>query len=128
MSIEKLLDHKCNIYHLRKTQKSPGFGLPPSEAFDYPEKPDEKEIICHFGIESLDTRTEQKNPQNVLQEKIKLTLPIGTDIRINDKIVDCESGLEYMAERPKPVRNHHIFVYIKRTKEQEALGWLKQTK
>lgn len=77
---------------------------------------------------SINSRTEQKNPQNILQEKIKLTLPIGTDIRINDKIVDCESGLEYTAERPKPIRNHHIFVYIKRTNKQEALGWLKQMK
>ena len=121
MAFIDLLDHKCNIYHLKKTEKSPGFGLQPSEVFDYPENPDEKEVICHFGVESLETSVEQKNPQNVLREKIKLTLPIETDIRINDKIVDCESGLEYTAERPKPVRNHHIFVYIKRTKEQEAL-------
>lgn len=121
MAFLDLLDHKCDIYHLGKTKKSPGFNLPPSEVFGYPDKPDEHDIPCHFGVESLDTRTEQKNPQNVLHEKIKLTLPIGTDVRINDKITDLESGLEYTAERPKNIRNHHIFVYIKRTKEQEAL-------
>ena len=48
-------------------------------------------------------------------------MSIGTDIRINDKVVDCETGLEYTAERPRNIRDHHIFVYIKRTKEQEAL-------
>ena len=121
MSLENLLNHKCDIYHLSKTKKSPGFGLQPSIVSGYPDKPDEKGVICHFGVESLETSVTQKNPQNILQEKIKLTLPVGTDVRINDKIVDCESGLEYTAERPKPIRNHHIFVYIKRTKEQEAL-------
>ena len=121
MAFLDLLDHKCDIYHLSKTKKSPGFGLQPSEVSEYPKKPDEKGVICHFGVESLETNVTQKNPQNVLQEKIKLTLPVGTNVRINDKIVDCESGFEYTAERPKTIRNHHIFVYIKRTKEQEAI-------
>lgn len=121
MSIENLLDHKCDIYHLRKTESSPGYGLPSSPSFDYPDKPDEKQIICHFGIESLEADVEQKQPQNVLNEKIKLTLPIGTNVLINDKIVDCNSGFEYTAQRPRNIRGHHIFVYIKRIKEQEAL-------
>lgn len=121
MAFLDMLDHKCDIYHLTKTAKSPGFGLSASPSFGYPEKPDEKEVVCHFGIESLDAGTEQKQPQNILHEKIKLTLPIGTDIRINDKVIDCCSGFEYTAEKPRNIRGHHIFVYIKRRKEQEAL-------
>ena len=56
-----------------------------------------------------------------MEAKTKLTLPIGTDVRINDKIVDCATRLEYTAEQPVNVRNHHIFVYIKRNTGQEAL-------
>lgn len=121
MAIEDLLDHKCDIYHLKGSDNSVGYGLPDSQLFAYPEKPDEEAVPCHFGIESLDAGTEQKNPQNILREKVKLTLPSGTDIRINDKIVECDTGLEYTAEKPRNIRDHHIFVYIKRTKEQEAL-------
>ncbi len=121
MSIEKLFDHKCDIYHLRKTESVMNYGLPSSESFDYTDAPDEKSVPCHFGIESLDTEVTQKNPQNILQERIKLALPYGTDIRINDRIIDCASGLEYTAERPRNIRNHHIFVYVSRRKEQEAL-------
>ncbi|MGN1480751.1 DUF3599 family protein [Porcipelethomonas sp.] len=121
MAIEDLLDHKCDIYHLKKINKSVGFGLSESISFEYGDIPDLKNVICHFGVESLDSSVEQKAPKNILNEKIKLTLPIGTDIRINDKVVDCNSGLEYTAERPRNIRNNHIFVYIKRTKEQEAL-------
>ena len=116
MSLDNLLDHKCDIYHLKKSKSTVGYGLS-----DYGDIPDLKNVICHFGVESLDSSVEQKNPQNILTERIKLTLPIGTDIRINDKVVDCETGLEYTAERPRNIRGHHIFVYIKRTKEQEAL-------
>lgn len=121
MSFEKLLDHACDIYHLKKRTEFPGYGLPASDGFGYPDKPDIKALKCHFGVESLDTDVTQKNPQNVLHERIKLTLPAGTDIRINDKVVDCESGLEYTAERPRNIREHHIFVYVSRRKEQEAL-------
>lgn len=121
MSLENLLDHKCDIYHLKKSKSTVGYGLPDTVSFDYGDVPNLKNVICHFGVESLDSSVEQKNPQNVLKEKIKLTLPIGTDIRINDKVVDCDTGLEYTAEKPRNIRDHHIFVYIKRTKEQEAL-------
>lgn len=121
MSFDGLLNHKCDIYHLVKSDVTVGYGLPSSPAFDYPIEPDEPEISCHFGIESLDSEVAQKNPQNVLREKIKLTLPIGTDIRINDKVVDCATGLEYTAERPRNIREHHLFVYVHRVKEQEAL-------
>lgn len=121
MSLDNLLDHKCDIYHLKKSKSTVGYGLSDTVSFDYGDIPDLKNVICHFGVESLDSSVEQKNPQNILTERIKLTLSIGTDIRINDKVVDCETGLEYTAERPRNIRGHHIFVYIKRTKEQEAL-------
>lgn len=121
MSLENLLDHKCDIYHLKKSKSTVGYGLPDTVSFNYGDVPDLKNVTCHFEVESLDSSVEQKNPQNILTERIKLTLPIGTDIRINDKVVDCETGLEYTAERPRNIRGHHIFVYIKRTKEQEAL-------
>lgn len=121
MSLGNFLDHKCDIYHLKKFKSTVGYGLSDTVSFDYGDVPDLKNVICHFGVESLDSSVEHKNPQNILTERIKLTLPIGTDIRINDKVVDCETGLEYTAERPRNIRGHHIFVYIKRTKEQEAL-------
>ncbi len=121
MAFEELLNHKCNIYHLQKTENPIGYGLKPSLDFSYPDEPDEKKVVCHFGVESLEASVKQEQPQNVLREKIKLTLPIDTDIRINDKVVDCDSKFEYTAEKPVKVRNHHIYVYIKRTKEQEAL-------
>ena len=42
-------------------------------------------------------------------------------MRLNDKIVDCATGLEYTAEQPVNVRDHHLFAYIKRKNGQEAL-------
>ena len=60
MSFENLLDHKCDIYHLNESEKAVGYGLPDSQSFGYPDKPDEESVPCHFGVESLDAETEQK--------------------------------------------------------------------
>lgn len=121
MSLEALLNHTCDIYHIQKDEASPGFNLPSSPTFTYPEEPNITGQSCHFGVKLQNATITQTSPANLFETKIKLTFPIGTDVRINDKIVDCETGLEYTAEQPINVRNHHLFVYIKRKNGQEAL-------
>lgn len=121
MSLESLLNHKCDIYHVREGERSPGYGLPASPSFSYPEEPDITEQECHFGVRSASITVTQTAPANVMDAKIKLTLPIGTDVRLNDKIVDCTTGLEYTAEQPINVRGHHLFAYIKKIGEERNL-------
>lgn len=121
MSLENLLNHLCDIYHIQEEQASPGYSLPSSPSFSYPEQPDISEQKCHFGVRSQSVTVTQTAPANLMDAKIKLTLPIGTDVRLNDKIVDCTTGLEYTAEQPVNIRGHHVFVYIKMIGEQKAL-------
>lgn len=121
MSLESLLNHTCDIYHIQKEGKSPGFGLASSPSFSYPMEPDIKAQPCHFGVKYHNATITQTEPANMMDAKIKLTLPLGTDVRLNDKIVDCASGLEYTAEQPVNIRNHHLFVFIKRKEGQKAL-------
>lgn len=121
MAFEDFLNHRCDIYHDREEQVTPGWGLPTSPSFRYPEEPDIREQKCHFGVKFHNATITQTAPANLMDAKIKLTFPIGTDVRINDKIVDRESGFEYTAKKPINVRNHHIFVYVKRTGGQKAL-------
>ena len=121
MSIEAFFDHKCDIYHVQHESQSPGYALPSSPVFSYPEKADEADIPCHFAVKAATVTVTQTEPANMMDAKIKLTLPSGTDIRLNDKIVWKETGLEYTAEQPRNIRNHHIFAYIKRTAPQRPL-------
>ncbi|MCX4265956.1 MAG: DUF3599 family protein [Firmicutes bacterium] len=121
MSFVNLLNHQCNIYHLREGETSPGYGLAASPSFAYPDKPDVCGQICHFGVGSQNVSITQGEPANIMEAKIKLTLPVAADVRLHDKIVDCATGLEYTAEQPVNVRNHHIFVLIKRKGGQRAL-------
>ncbi len=121
MSLENLLNHLCDIYHLQKNQVSPGYGLPASPAFSYPATPDIQGQQCHFGVRSQSVSIIQTAPANLMDAKIKLTLPAGTDVRVNDKIIDCTTGLEYTAEPPVDVRGHHIFVYVKKLERQKPL-------
>lgn len=115
------LDHKCDIYHAENTGHSPGYGLPSSDEYTYPENPDIVEQICHFGFKSASIIITQNEPTNDMNSRIKLTLPYGVDIRVNDKIVSKETGYSYIAEIPRHPKNHHTFVYIKRTGIGRAL-------
>lgn len=121
MSLESLLDHTCDIYHVIEEGKSPGFSLPASPSFSYPKEPDISGVTCHFAVRSSTVTVTQTEPANLMDAKIKLTLPLGTDIRLNDKIVNCDTGIEYTAEQPRNVRNHHLFVYIKTIGEERHL-------
>ena len=56
-----------------------------------------------------------------MDSDIKLTLPAGTDVRLNDKIVSSETGLEYTAGQPRNIRGHHMTVKIYRTAQQRPL-------
>ena len=105
MAIEDFFDHRCSIYHTQQESTSPGYGLPGSPKFKYPKQPDLEEVPCHFGVRSAS----------------KLTLPAGTDIRLNDKIVSSETGLEYTAGQPRNIRGHHMTVKIYRTAQQRPL-------
>jgi hypothetical protein len=120
MGFEALLNHTCDIYHLQKADASPGFGLPNSPQFSYPDTPDIAGIKCHFNLRGA-LRVTQNEPYAALDGRVKLNLPWGTEVCINDKIVHPETGYEYIAEAPIPIRNHHIIVMLRRTGEQVKL-------
>ena len=112
MSFESLLDQKCAIYHLVKGTKDLGFGIKGGK-FSYPDKPDIEEVPCHFNVDDNDTleQTEDANEYTVVG---KLNLPYGTDVRVNDKIVNLDNGLTYYAEVPRNIRDHHVIVNVQR--------------
>lgn len=112
MSFENLLNHKCAIYHMKKDGTNLGYGIA-REAFSYPEEPDVTDVPCHFNVSDTGTmeQTEDANEYIVVG---KLNLPYGTDVRVNDKIIDLGSGISYYAEIPRNIRDHHIIVQIQR--------------
>ena len=121
MSLYSLLNHKCDVYHIRKNDESPGFGLPTSPKFSYSDEPDISKVTCHFNVKSGNRSVIQVEPQANYTAKIKLVYPLDVDIRLNDKIINVDTGYEYTAEIPQTIRNHHKFVMLNRTKAQEPL-------
>lgn len=118
MAWEDFFNHKCTIYHVEEGKSNLGYGIKDEHSFTYHEVPEEKDtdVRCHFHIKSGNTQIVQTEPLNDYYARIKLSLPIDTDIRPNDKIVSGETGYTYIAELPRKVQNHHIIVYIKRDK------------
>ena len=110
MSIEEFFNHKCNIYHMLKAEQSVGYGIN-TESFTYADKPDLVDVECHINVSPTGELTQTE----VANEYIftgKLSAPIGTDLRVNDKIIDSDTGLEYTVQFPKNIRNHHITAVI----------------
>lgn len=116
MAFEDMLDHTCTIYHLSKDTENLGYGVEDEHKYSYPKYAEEKDtdIPCHFGVKSGENKVSQTEPVNQYSARLKLTLPLGTDIRVNDKVVSGETGYTYIAELPRTIRGHHIIVYVHR--------------
>lgn len=112
MSYDNLLNHRCAIYHMKKNEKNLGYGITAGN-FIYPKEPDLMDIPCHFNVSDTGTleQTEDANEYTVVG---KMNLPYGTDVRLNDKIIDLDSDITYYAELPRNIRDHHIIVQIQR--------------
>ena len=121
MAIEDFFDHTCNIFHLRSEGVSPGYSLPVSSQFKYDPTPDLAGVACHFHVKGFSPSFKEQSPHTDMDGSEKLSLPVGTDVRINDKIVDLTTGVEYTAGVPRNIRDHHIAVQLHRTTAQRAL-------
>ncbi len=121
MAITDFFDHHCDIYHIGREDTSPGYALPPSPDFKYGKEPDLSGVECHFGVKNTIIHIVQQDPQQEMDSDIKLTLPAGTDIRLNDKVVWKENGREYTAGLPRNIRGHHMTVELRRVAQQKPL-------
>ncbi len=63
MSFNGLLNHTCDIYHMLRSDKSPGYNLPSSPTFSYPQGPDIAAVQCHFCVKSGTLVIVQNEPQ-----------------------------------------------------------------
>ena len=117
MALEDFFDHTCTLFHAEKNDRSLGYGISDENYFLYPDAAEEKDtdIPCHFSVKAGTYQTAQEEPQNAYSARLKLALPIGTDIRVNDKVISGVTGYEYTAEIPRKIRNHHIIVYVNRS-------------
>lgn len=119
---DDFFNHKCNIYHLTSFNVDIGYGFEEQNVkHEYLNTPDIEKQRCHFHTKSFSMNMQQSDPLNTLPMTRKISFPIGTDIRINDKVVDCDSGIAYTAQLPVKVQNHHIVVILTRTDSQVIL-------
>lgn len=112
MAFEELLEQRCAIYHISTEEKSMGYGIK-TDSFCYPEEPDLPSVPCHFNVQDSGV-LEQTEDANEFTVVGKVNFANGTDVRVNDKIVDLANGITYYAELPRQIRDHHIIVRVQR--------------
>ena len=113
---DDFLNHKCNIYHLEEDSVNIGYGIKAEKVRKPRTEPALENISCHFHTRSGNSiQLVQREPYSSIDGKIKLSLPMGTDIRLNDIVEDCRDGLKYRAGKPTEVHGgHHIVVMLER--------------
>lgn len=121
---DDFMDHTCNIYHLSEEPVEAGYGIAASGVKKEHMEPDEVDVKCHFHVNSATgslLRVVQKEPYSSVDGALKLSVPIGTDIRMNDIVEDCRNGLKYRVGVPKVIHGgHHIIAIITRREGVEA--------
>jgi hypothetical protein len=110
MSFRSLLTDKCDIYHLQESSTSPGYGLRGETEFLYDDTPDLADVPCKFTEKNQSIT--QGEPGAEIVHSFDVNLLIGTDIRLNDKVVF--DGIEYKAQIPRRIKTHHIEVIVSR--------------
>ncbi|MCI9645331.1 MAG: DUF3599 family protein [Lachnospiraceae bacterium] len=109
-----LLDHRCDIFHLVDSPINGGYGIKAMAKREPARVPSVRDVPCHFHINGSSLQIAQEEPYSSLQGQVKLSLPIGTDIRKNDVVQSQETGLRYRAGVPREIRGHHIIVTLRR--------------
>lgn len=111
------LYHRCNIYHLVDEQVNVGYGINTGTVKGKGNEPDLTDVLCHFHNRSNSLKIVQHEPYSSEDGEVKLSLPIGTDIRQNDMVERCDTGERFRASIPKVVHGqHHIIVQLMREK------------
>lgn len=111
---EDFLNHTCDIFHLVEQPSTEDYGIKVAKQSVYEKEPSEKDVPCHFHIQSDGIKLIQEEPYRRLSGEIKVSLPIGTNIRKNDRVQSKETGLCYLADVPRNIREHHIIVQVRR--------------
>jgi hypothetical protein len=111
MSYASLLIHRCDVYHLQEQEEIGGFGIPSNAIqrnYQYGMIPDLAQVKCYWERRDLSNGFERREPYTMTNDMYTVHFAIGTDVRINDKVV--YNGTAYRLTRPEPIRNHHIEV------------------
>lgn len=116
MSYEKLLTHRCDIYHLKIRDKSSGgkFGVPVEgiqEEYYYDDLPDFENVKCYFTEKSQSVV--QLDPNANIIQVFNVHFPVTTDIKVSSKIV--WEGTTFKSQKPKKIKNHHQEVTVNRS-------------
>lgn len=112
--LEDFFNHRCDIFHLVENQEQGCYGIRSRERMAPEKVPSEENIRCHFHTKSNSLQIVQGEPYSKLTGEVKLSLPIGIDIRKNDVVRSRESGMYYRADMPKNIQGHHLTVILRR--------------
>ena len=122
MGIGLFFRHTCNVFSSISTPIPPSYGLKISDtSISYNDSPEMNNCPCFFGSSNTAPKITFSEPINTYDGHDEVSLPVGTNIKKGDKIVDLRNNIEYTAGFPEDIRGKYISVPLYRKAEQERL-------
>ncbi|MBM0064933.1 DUF3599 family protein [Alkalicoccobacillus gibsonii] len=111
MSLENFLVHTCDVFRLVAVAPKKSYGIEIEQPNQSAEEPVYTGVPCYF--QELTQDVVQGQPHTTFVQRMRVTFPAGTDIKLNDTVK--WSGATYKLQQPKDVRGHHIIVTATRS-------------
>lgn len=128
MSLQEMMVHECDIYHLQKETKPGKYGQPGEEVYSYSDTPDIAGQSCYFAENVAIARPNaiQSAPNQLNEQHTRVLFMPGTDIKHNDKVIKKNTNVVYYIRNPFPVVNPRIeeVTHIKAIAERKSEPWL----
>lgn len=109
MSVESLMIHRCDVYHLDTSATTGAYGIPAvhqQPKHSYTATPDIATVRCYFERRDVSNGFNRAEPYTTTSEMYTVFFLAGTDIRTSDKVV--WNGVAYKLTHPEDIRGHHI--------------------
>lgn len=103
MSVQGMLFHRCDIYHIQDDGRQVKYGVPLPPSKKYGDMPDLKDVPCYW--EENSQSISQGTPNNRITQNFSVIFPIDADIRVNDQAVF--NGETFVFRLPVNVMGHH---------------------
>ncbi|MGX5627337.1 DUF3599 family protein [Bacillus cereus] len=128
MSLQEMMVHECDIYHLQKETKPGKYGQPGEEVYSYSDTPDIAGQSCYFAENVAIARPNaiQSAPNQLNEQHTRVLFMPGTDIKHNDKVIKKNTNVVYYIRNPFPVVNPRTeeVTHIKAIAERKSEPWL----
>jgi hypothetical protein len=112
MAYQHLLTDKCDIFPVKKTDRSLNYGVPSDTAYTFDPTPAQTNVPCYLS-QLGQSMLIQEEPNGKFKQRMIAHFLVSIPLNVNDRIL--HEGLLYEVLSVRKVKNHHIEAELERS-------------